>query len=295
MKTLVYGSLNIDSTFALDHIVQGGETQASFGLTKAAGGKGANQCAAIAKALGKDLVFMAGKAGYDGAFILEKLSSFGVDVSNVALCEEGTGQAIIQLDRNGQNSIILFGGGNQLNTTDEMDSVLSKFSADDVLVMNAEINNLDYLFNKAVEKGMKVWVNPSPITDALLALPLEKASVLVLNEIEGAVLSGMDVGYAFEGILQALVAKYPRTAIVLTAGENGAYYGYGSTVEHVDACKTSVVDTTGAGDTFLGYFLASQISGKDVKQSLCIASKAASIAVSRPGAMDAIPFASEII
>ena len=110
MKILVFGSLNIDLTFSLDHIVRPGETISSTALNRGAGGKGANQAAALAKA-GAD-VYMAGKIGADGGFLTELLQSYGVDTGCVARYEGATGQAIIQLEKSGQNSIVLFAGGN---------------------------------------------------------------------------------------------------------------------------------------------------------------------------------------
>ncbi len=296
MKILVYGSLNIDSTFVVDHITVPGETQASQGLRKAAGGKGANQAVAVAKALGKGRtkVYFAGKVGSDGDWALEKLRGYGVDTSYVMHTESGTGQAIIQLDKEGQNSILLFGGGNLENTAEEMDRVLSDFGSDDILVMNAEISNLDHLMEKALERGMRVCVNPSPITADLLRLPLGKASMLVLNEIEGARLAKSKEGATFIEILTKLVKKFPMTEILLTIGKFGAYYGYKDIVEHSAAFDADVVDTTCAGDTFMGYYLASRCSGKKVRTSLETACKASSITVSRQGAMDSIPFCEEV-
>ncbi|MFC2821479.1 MAG: ribokinase [Spirochaetales bacterium] len=294
MKILVYGSLNIDSTFILDHIVVPGETLASAGFRKNAGGKGANQAAAIAKASNGKNVYFAGKTGFDGEWVLEKLRGFGLDTHYVGHSDSGTGQAIIQLDNEGQNSIILYGGGNLENKTCEMDRVLSDFGKDDILVINGEINNLSYLFDRASEKSMKICINPSPVTDEVLALPLEKAWLLIVNEIEGAAISRMGNEKDYEQILSALVRKFPMTEIVLTAGKFGSYYGFKDIVAYVPAFETKAVDTTCAGDTFLGYFIACRAEGKSVRQSLETAAKASSITVSRAGAMDSIPFVSEL-
>lgn len=296
MKILVYSSLNIDSTFSVDHIVLPGETEPSTGFRKAAGGKGANQAVAIAKAAGKGRikVFFAGKVGSDGAFALKKLNEYGVDTSFVHHTESGTGQAIIQLDREGQNSILLYGGGNQENTEDEIDAVLQNFEEGDILVLNGEINCLSHLMDRALKLGMRVCINPSPVTDEILKLPLGKASLLVLNEIEGATIAKAKPDATYLEILTKLVKKFPKTEILLTLGKFGAYYGFRDIVEHSTSFDAEVVDTTCAGDTFLGYYLVSRSNGKKIRTSLETACKASSITVSRPGAMDSIPFAQEV-
>ncbi len=292
MKILVYSSLNIDSTFSVDHIVLPGETQLSTGFRKAAGGKGANQAVAIAKAGLK--VYFAGKVGSDGEFALRKLNGYGVDTSFVHHTESCTGQAIIQLDREGQNSILLYSGGNQENTEEEIDSVLGNFGEGDILVMNGEINCLSYLMDRALRIGMRVFINASPVTDEILELPLNKAALLVVNEIEGAAIAGTRPDATYLEILNKMVKKFPKTEILLTLGKFGAYYGFRDTVEHSTSFDSEVVDTTCAGDTFLGYYLASRTNGKKVRKSLETACKASSITVSRPGAMDSIPFANEV-
>jgi len=296
MKILVYSSLNIDSTFSVDHIVLPGETEPSTGFRKAAGGKGANQAVAIAKAAGKGRikVYFAGKVGSDGEFALEKLNGFGVDTSFVQHTETGTGQAIIQLDKEGQNSILLYGGGNQENTEEEMDSVLQNFEEGDILVINGEINCLSPLMEKALKRRLRVCINPSPVTEEVLKLPLDKASLLVLNEIEGAMIAKTKPDATYLEILTKLVKRFPKTEILLTLGKFGAYYGFRDTVEHSTSFDAEVVDTTCAGDTFLGYYLVSRSTGKKVRKSLETACKASSITVSRHGAMDSIPFAEEV-
>lgn len=295
MKVLFYSSLNIDTTFHVDHITKAGETQSSTNVTVGAGGKGSNQCSAFAKALGKNSehkVYMAGKCGQDGQFIVDKLNSFGVDTSLLIKNAEGTGKAIIQLDKNGQNSIILFGGGNQQIEKCEIDNVLKNFGEGDFLLINCEINNLNYLVNQASLKKMVIVLNPSPVNDVLKTIDISKISYLILNEVEAAALSGVDGND--ECALNKLCELYPNCRIVMTLGERGSYYRYASETCHQNIFNTKVVDTTGAGDTFMGYFFASIVKGLTVKDSMEIAAKASATAVSRPGAMDAIPFVEEL-
>lgn len=291
MKVLCYGSINIDLTYSVEHIVKEGETLSSLSLKKSAGGKGANQCAALAKAGLK--TFHAGKIGEDGVFILKKLESFGVDTSNVSITNKQTGHAIIQVDKNAQNSIILFPGENKAIEKVEIDSVLSNFASGDWIVLQNEINELKYIIDKAYDKDINICFNPAPFDRSILDLPLEKVSLLVVNEIEGAALAGIDS--SFEEVLKTIKQRYPKCNILLTLGSDGSLYYGNNEVVSQNCFKVKAVDTTAAGDTFIGYFLASITDGFDIKDALEIASAASAITVSRNGAMDSIPYKEEVV
>jgi ribokinase len=139
---------------------------------------------------------------------------------------------------------------------------------------------------------MKICLNPAPFDESINSWPLDMVDILIVNELEAEGLAG--IKGSFEEILDHLTNKYTDTDIVMTVGEGGAYYGKNEKREHVPITKTNAVDTTAAGDTFLGYYLASRISGYEVKESMQRASKASSLTVSRPGAMDSIPTVEEI-
>ncbi len=292
MRFLNYGSVNIDLIFTVDHIVKGGETLQSTSLTRSAGGKGANQSAALAKA--GATVFHAGKVGRDGDFLLQLLTSYGVDVSHIRTYDGATGQALIQLDANKQNAIILYSGGNGAITTDEIDRTLEHFGFGDVLVLQNEIVHIDYLIKNAKRRGMKVCMNVAPFDPSALSLPLELIDILVVNEIEGAGLADMRQTSDYKAILERLVTRYPASEILLTIGKQGCWYAFKDLRVHHDIYDTPVVDTTAAGDTFIGYYLASIARGCSIRQALQYASKAAGLAVSRPGAMASIPLAKEV-
>jgi ribokinase len=284
--------VNIDLIFTVDHIVKGGETLQSTSLTRSAGGKGANQSAALAKA--GATVFHAGKVGRDGDFLLQLLTSYGVDVSHIRTYDGATGQALIQLDANKQNAIILYSGGNGAITTDEIDRTLEHFGFGDVLVLQNEIVHIDYLIKNAKRRGMKVCMNVAPFDPSALSLPLELIDILVVNEIEGAGLADMRQTSDYKAILERLVTRYPASEILLTIGKQGCWYAFKDLRVHHDIYDTPVVDTTAAGDTFIGYYLASIARGCSIRQALQYASKAAGLAVSRPGAMASIPLAEEV-
>ncbi|MBI9095402.1 MAG: ribokinase [Sphaerochaeta sp.] len=292
MKFLNYGSVNIDLVFTVDHMVEPGETLSSSSFFRSAGGKGANQSAALAKAGAK--VTHAGKIGLDGQFLVDLLSGYGVDTSLIRLYEGATGQALIQLDKHKQNAIVLFGGGNMQIRKEEIDDSLALFSAGDMLVLQNEIVHTSYLIEEAKKRGMQVCLNTAPFDEKILGLPLHLVDLLVVNEIEGAALANSDKGSSFGEVLDALVQAYPASEIVLTAGKGGAYYGYKGIRLHEPIYDLPVVDTTAAGDTFIGFFLTSRSLGHDNQSALRYACKASGLAVSRLGAMGSIPLASEV-
>jgi ribokinase len=292
VKILVFGSLNIDLIFRVDHVVKPGETIGSASLTKSAGGKGANQAAALAKAGMR--AFMAGKIGDDGEFLLKLLQSYGVDTACVSRYEGATGQAIIQLDKNKQNAILLFSGGNGQITLEEINGTIKKFDRGDTIVLQNEVAHPAEIMEAARERGLRICLNPSPCDETIETLPLQLADLFFVNELEGAALAFLPVTAPPRQILDRLAERFPAAEIVLTAGKGGAYYGFQGIREKGDIVDLPVADTTGAGDTFTGYFIAARGKNFSVAESLNIACKAASIAVSRLGAMEAIPFAKEV-
>ena len=289
MNLLVFGSLNIDHTYQLPHLVREGETLSSSQYAKNAGGKGFNQEVALARA-GQQVHF-AGAIGQDGLFLRDYLQAEGVDTNRVQVLDVPTGHAIIQVDEQARNSIILFGGANQAITEAQIDQALADFSAGDYLLMQNEISQGDAILRKAHAKGMRVILNPSPISPDLLTWPLDQVDWLILNEIEGADLTGCT---APEDILNALVTRTKVPHVVLTLGEKGAVYADATTRLHQPATPTNAVDTTAAGDTFTGYFLQGVLSGQPVSAALQAASRASAIAVSRPGAAQSIPRREEV-
>ncbi len=290
MKILNFGSLNIDHVYQVPHMVRPGETLSSSSLDHFAGGKGANQSVALAKA-GLD-VWHAGKIGEEGVWLTELLQKYGVHTEYVESYDGPTGHTIIQVTPEGQNSIILFGGGNQSIAREEIDRTIANFSEGDYLVLQNEINEMPYILQAARARGMVICLNPAPFDQKILSWPLEVVNLLVVNEIEAQELAGVEG--TFQEVLDELVRKYPDMEILMTVGKEGAYFGRKEERIHVPIVEAPVVDTTAAGDTFFGYFLASRIKGLSVKESMERATRASAVTVSRPGAMDSIPLASEL-
>lgn len=289
MKVLNFGSLNLDYVYTVEHMVMAGETLASEGMNTFCGGKGLNQSIALAKA--GVPVFHAGMIGEEGKALLDTLQENGVNTRFVRQIPGKSGHTIIQVDKSGQNCILLYGGANRSMTREFVDEVLSAFEAGDMLLLQNEINELPYIIEKAWEKGMIIVLNPSPFNDSLKACDFSKISVFLLNEIEGWQISGEKEP---DKILDHLAELYPDAKAVLTLGEAGSVY-QDKTGRYEQPCfPVKAVDTTAAGDTFTGYFLASVMEGMSVADGLRLAAKASSIAVSRKGAADSIPKREEL-
>ena len=289
MKIFVFGSLNIDHTYHVPHMLRTGETLSSTRYTKNVGGKGFNQAVALSRA-GADVCF-AGAIGTDGVFLTDYLRECGVDISCVRLIDEPTGHAIIEVDQEGRNAILLFGGANQKITDEMIAGTLEKAKRGDWILLQNEINEGDRIIRAAHEKGMQIILNPSPVSKAMLDWPFELVSWLILNEVEGEDITGRNDPQA---ILDELLRRYPACRIVLTLGEKGSVYADSQSRYAQGICPCTAVDTTVAGDTFTGYFLQAAAQGKDIPDALCIAAQASAIAVSRPGAAASIPVAEEV-
>lgn len=290
MKVLNFGSLNIDYVYQMAHFIRPGETAPCKTLTAGCGGKGLNQSIVLAQA--GTQVFHAGLYGKEGEFLLSKMEEKGVDTSLMRMGQGQNGHAIIQVDEGGQNCIILYGGTNQQITESYADEVLSHFEAGDVLVLQNEINCMRYIMRQAKARGMRIAFNAAPYGEEVKSYPLECVDWLIVNEVEGAGLSGK-TGY--EDILDTLSAMYPGMCIMLTMGKSGCMYrGAGETVR-LGACRVDAVDTTAAGDTFIGYFVRGIVQGLSMTDTLRQATVASAIAVTRPGAADAVPALNEVL
>ena len=289
MRIFVFGSLNIDHTYHVPHMLRTGETLSSTRYTKNVGGKGFNQAVALSRA-GADVCF-AGAIGQDGMFLTDYLRDAGVDTSCVRLIDEPTGHAIIEVDQEGRNAILLFGGANQKITDEMIEQTLSKANSGDWILLQNEINEGDRIICAAHEKGMQIILNPSPVSRQMLAWPLELVSWFILNEVEGEDITGKKEP---QEILDELLRRYPDCRVVLTLGEKGSMYADANSCYTQDICPCTAVDTTAAGDTFTGYFLQAAAQGKDIPDALRMAAQASAIAVSRPGAAASIPMAEEV-
>ncbi|MBR2762031.1 MAG: ribokinase [Solobacterium sp.] len=289
MKILNFGSLNLDYTYRLDHFVKPGETEASQSRTLACGGKGLNQSVALAKCGAE--VYHAGAVGkLDGDILTDTLKRAGVNTDRIrVLGDVPSGSAFIQVTESGENAIVLDGGANQAITKQDVTEVLSGFEKGDWLVLQNEISEIPYIMEKAHELGMKIVLNPSPMNDSVRKMPLEYVDYFLLNEAEAAALAGNA-----EGALAALIRRFPNAAILITLGSQGCVFSEHGKMTAQPAFPVKPVDTTGAGDTFTGFFIGSLALGKDTAQALETAAKAAAISVTRKGASTSIPSLEEV-
>ena len=290
MRILNFGSCNIDTVYNVSNIVRPGETISAVSVKSFPGGKGLNQSVAIAKA--GVPVYHAGCIGENDLKTLSVLKMAGVDTTNIKRVEEHTGQAFIQVDMRGQNAIIVHPGANAKITKEEIDRVINKFDAGDILLLQNEISNLFYLINVAAEKGMRIVLNPSPFDEKLREIDLTKLYCVVLNETEATEWIKTKKPYDF---LTFAREKYPKLKVLLTLGKQGSRYLDNGQIYHQFAFKVPTVDTTAAGDTFTGYFVAGLFQDKETWINLKEASAAAAIAVSREGAATSIPVRKEVL
>ncbi len=291
MKICVFGSLNIDQTYYVDHINLPKETASCNSLKISCGGKGMNQAIAIRKA--NFPVYMAGCIGTNADLLLESLKDNDVNIQFLKKVNCPNGHAIIQVDNNGQNSILVYPGSNEQITDSQIEETINSLDKGDLLVLQNEISKLDKIIELAYQKNIKIAFNPSPIKENLKDLPLNKVDFFFINEVEGKALCGNDDP---QKILTSMKKLYPHATIVLTLGENGSVASYGNeqfeqkafTVDHV-------VDTVGAGDTFMGYYLATYAKGSSISDCLKTATAASALSIQKEGASSSVPSYDEVI
>ncbi|MBX2880762.1 MAG: ribokinase [Granulosicoccus sp.] len=289
MQVFNFGSINIDHVYRIPHLVKPGETLSSKSMSTVLGGKGANQSVALARAGVR--VCHIGRLAHADAWAVDLLRDAGIDVSNVQLVDGPSGHAIIQVDDVGENSIILHGGANTSFEAADFEQLLNSANSGDWLLIQNECNGLENIFAEAQKRQLRIAFNPAPMTELVARLPLNYCNVLIVNETEAAALAqSEDVHSA----LDILANKYPDTQVVLTLGAEGAMLACRDQKLHQESLPVDVVDTTGAGDTFVGYFLAALLADLDQVTALRRACAAAALSVTVPGATPSIPAARSV-
>ncbi|MGB3725297.1 MAG: ribokinase [Glaciecola sp.] len=288
-----FGSINIDHVYLVPHFVTPGETLSASNYQSVLGGKGANQSIACAQA-GADVKHVGTVHENDMTFV-NTIREAGVDCQYITLqSTTPTGHAIIQVSSSGENAIVLYAGANHSLQSQTVNNILHNARPSDWVLLQNETNAIDEIINEAAKKGVPIAFNPAPMTADTAKLPLEKVALLILNEVEAMQLTQT------QDIPQAIVAlntQYPNTKVILTLGKAGVCYLHAGKRIDVAGFTVEAIDTTAAGDTFTGYFLANYISLADKhapQQALKTACAAAAIAVTRAGAAPSIPQASEV-
>ena len=289
MSIVNFGSLNIDHVYQVDRFVSAGETLPSRGYRRHAGGKGLNQAVALARAGAE--VRMVGRIGECGAWLKDFLKEEGVDVERVEIIDGATGHAIIQVSPDGENAIVTAGGTNHRITAGSADAALKGFGSGDWLLLQNEISAVDEVIRLGAGKGLKIMFNPAPITPEAAEYPFELVDWIVMNESEGEALTGFSDP---NRMLASLVKEYPNLSVVLTMGDKGAILANRAEKYSIPAIAVNAVDSTAAGDTLIGYFLAELAAGTETKAALNTACEAAAFSVTRPGASESIPRRDEL-
>lgn len=285
MKVLNFGSLNVDHVYRVHHIAKPGETVPSREYRRFAGGKGANQSVALARA--GAAVAHAGCIGPEGLWLRDRLAAEGVGVDDIRVLDGAGGHAIIQVADDGQNSIVLFAGANAGISSDHVRAALARTQPGDILLLQNEINATPALIEAGQRAGLRVVFNPAPMSPAVASYPLDRVSLLIVNEHEGEALGDCA---APQAILDALASRFPHTDLCLTLGAAGAVYQKASGPRWCcPAPRVQAVDTTAAGDAFIGFLLAALLQGRAEETAVRDACRAAAVSVTRPGALDSIP------
>ncbi|MBM4761241.1 ribokinase [Bacillus sp. B15-48] len=294
-KLLVVGSLNIDLVSQVEQLPLPGQTITSEKFYVNPGGKGANQAVAAAK-LGAE-VSMIGRVGSDnyGTVLLNNLQQSGVHTENIQLSET-TGMAFIAVDGQGENHIVLVPGANNEMSIEDIDKYENVIKSSDIIILQLEIplNVVEYVIELAGKLGKKVILNPAP-AQKLSPNLLKGVHTLIPNETELAILTDMPTSTQ-EEIVAA--AKYLKSIgieeVVVTMGGQGSYLINNDCEVHIPAEKVEVVDTTAAGDSYIGAFAVGQTNGMSSVEAAQFASKVAAITVTREGAQSSLPSLEEV-
>jgi ribokinase len=285
---LVFGSINIDHVYRVPDFVRPGETLSCLHYQRLPGGKGANQAVALARS-GLPVSF-AGACNKNDLWLSEILEKEQVDTRFLLQSEMPSGHALVQVNAAGENAIVIHPGANHGFSREQIDRILDAFPSKSLLVLQNEINDTPYLLQAARKRRFIISFNPAPADEHCASLP-RLADIVFLNHSECLRLGGQDT---LKASFERLCREAPETAFVLTLGERGARYRFREKDIFQAAFPVTSVDTTGAGDTFVAYFLHDWIQGQDPARALESACRAAALAVRKPGALKAIPFRHEL-
>lgn len=298
-KVTVLGSLNVDTILQIPRLPQPGETLAMSDKRNAGGGKGANQAISAARS-GAKTSFI-GKIGDDenGRMMLSFLKDAGINTDQVTISGKGTGQAFILLQDSGENSIIIFGGANQEIKEKDIENARETIQKSDFIVTQFETpsDQAKNAFKIAKAADVVTVLNPAPAHKNIDSELLKNVDLITPNETEAEILTEIKVvdeltAHEAATRLQELGAKN----VIITLGGHGAYYKTPTNEKLVKAFKVNAVDTTAAGDTFLGA-LVSRLNKdfSNLEESIIYASKASSLAVQKVGAIPSIPTEKQVL
>ncbi len=298
-KLVVIGSSNMDLVVSTEHFPLPGQTVMGKKFMTNFGGKGANQAVA-ASLLGGDVIFIC-KVGNDnyGREMIEKFQKDGIDTQYVTATDQAaTGIAVITVDANGENTIVVASGANALLTSEDIRNAEPAISQADVLLMQLEtpVEPLCTAAQMAHEKGKYVILNPAPAPKAPLPSDLLRHIDLIIpNETEATSITGIEITdlQSAERALEALKKLGAKDAMI-TLGEKGVLANDDGKVKLFPACKVQAIDTTAAGDTFCGALSVAICQGREMKEAIAFANKAAAYTVQYEGAQCAMPHLNDL-
>jgi len=289
MTVFNIGSINIDHVYQVEHFVRPGETLTSNHYQKVLGGKGANQSIALAQANAN--VMHVGAIGEGDSDLLTQLQQHGVNTTHIAQTEQATGHAIIQVNQEAENAIVLFAGANHAITQAQIENMLANANADDWVLLQNETNFIDESMAQAKAHGLSVAFNPAPMDKVVVERVIDRIDLLIVNEVEAMDLFNVDT---VELAQQQFAIQYPTLNVILTLGAQGVRYINQDGVVEVSAFSVDAVDTTAAGDTFIGFCLAGLIENLPIEQMLRRACAASAICVTKAGASVSIPSLAQV-
>ena len=277
------GSINADYSYLVPHLPGPGETLAATDMSRGLGGKGANQ--SVAAALAGSQVCHIGAIGKDGTWAVQAMTDYGVDTTHIATVDAPTAHAIINVDPAGENAIVIFPGANQKQSLTRLETARSAANSDDFLLLQNETNLQAEAAEMAQAKGLSVIYSAAPFSAEAVQAVMPSVDLLVMNAVEAAQLSDA-LGLSQNDI--------PVRKLLITRGADGADWIEDGQTIHTAAFPVTPVDTTGAGDCFIGYVAAGLDQGLDPANAMRLAAAASALQVQRPGTSQAIPTRAEV-
>lgn len=298
-KVAVIGSINMDLLLSIHNQPKPGETIFANDVTFQPGGKGANQAVSVSNS-GAD-VYMIGKVGSDtfGQEIVKVLTEKGVDTTNVKVDPSTkTGMALITLDKNGENQIILFKGANFTLSPEDIDAVEDIIEQVDIVMLQLEvpIETVNHTIRLARRKEKFVILDPAPVpSEPLSPEILRSIDLLIPNQVEAEIISGRLIDDIRSAKLAASdILSQGVNKVIIKLGEKGALLAENNHFEYIEGIKVNCVDTTAAGDAFGGALATALLEGKGMYSAVEFANKVGALTTQTHGAMQSIPTRKDI-
>lgn len=294
---VVVGSLNMDTVISVPHIPEAGETILATDINYYSGGKGANQ-AVVAARLGNN-VSMIGKIGQDGngQSLLESLEKDNIDTTGIEISDSITGTAFINVNPDGENNIVVAPGANDDVDIKQIEKYRSIIENSKVCILQMEIpyETVKYVIDICYKKGVKVIFNPAPATNQIEDEIIRKIDILVPNETELFILAGKR-GLSLDNMEDVAREVYNKgcPTLIVTLGSQGGMYLKDNKLEYFKSKRVKVLDTTAAGDAFIGAIGTNIVQGKSIEESIEYATYVAALTVTKSGAQSSLPTKKEV-